>query len=638
MRKLAVALLPQVHGYIGGGAFGPPRAPEIQLIAEALNTPPINPVLSDAPRSQDDNRRMDDIGKFSGMVSPVSMGGSMAGSTSRLPALSASDIWAMLEPSCGHLEPADRLLVRECVEVLLAKISTAERAERACLSELRISLGADAPLPVRSPPAEVLLVLSSVRTARDLLQLKCDAASVCAAMLSQALTPRAPTWPGGVAGLTDTFMAEVSDLLDQQLRLRAIGSAAADLDDAQAEAVREALRRGLGVRTDAAPTVHFSRPADADVDHLAPPPLAGVAPPLMPSCDVFASAHEVCIDDDGEVSTRAELPSGVVLTCDSSLLEGTPTVTGSTNVVSDGKCSSSGGGAAAQVASWAESDPRVLVVLLGGALAGLRAAEALPPAQQQQRALESVQLFAPLAHSVGLGGSAFAELESLSYARLFPDSLRRLRKWYMQAWPDADSLIDQLCELLDGQLRIEPSLAGVVADVRVTGRVKTVTSTFRKLLRDNVGGRADGVRDALALRVVLTPTDDAAAHIGVDGISPEEAEALICFGAYRAMLRVWTEVDGRFKDFVTKPKANGYQSLHTNVRLPDGRSFEVQIRTSAMHERASSGSASHNAYRAAQLGGSERTTQLLLPQGQSLLKLLPQGEQRALPQADAVTV
>ena len=73
---------------------------------------------------------------------------------------------------------------------------------------------------------------------------------------------------------------------------------------------------------------------------------------------------------------------------------------------------------------------------------------------------------------------------------------------------------------------------------------------------------------------------------------------------------MWREVPGRFKDFVTRPKPNGYQSIHTNVTLADGRAVEVQIRTVAMHEHATSGAASHETYRATQLGGGRATPAL----------------------------
>ena len=81
----------------------------------------------------------------------------------------------------------------------------------------------------------------------------------------------------------------------------------------------------------------------------------------------------------------------------------------------------------------------------------------------------------------------------------------------------------------------------------------------------------------------------------------DDLEALAL--AYRQVLQLWDQVPGRLKDFVTAPKPNGYQSIHTNVRLADGREIEVQIRTHGMHERATVGSASHEGYRAVQLGG-----------------------------------
>ena len=148
----------------------------------------------------------------------------------------------------------------------------------------------------------------------------------------------------------------------------------------------------------------------------------------------------------------------------------------------------------------------------------------------------------------------------------------------------------------------------------------------------------EDVRDALALRVVLDPAPDAAEQLGAlrEGgavLTPGETEALLCFAAYKQLASVWPEEPGRFKDFVTRPKANGYQSLHTNLRLPDGRTFELQIRTAAMHEVASSGSAAHNAYRAAQLGAAD-SPRLLPPSSStskppagtrsSLAKLLPE--------------
>uniref|UniRef100_A0A7S2HG57 RelA/SpoT domain-containing protein n=1 Tax=Haptolina brevifila TaxID=156173 RepID=A0A7S2HG57_9EUKA len=87
-------------------------------------------------------------------------------------------------------------------------------------------------------------------------------------------------------------------------------------------------------------------------------------------------------------------------------------------------------------------------------------------------------------------------------------------------------------------------------------------------------------------------------------LTAAEVEALLCHGVYRQVRHssLWTEVPSRFKDFVSAPKPNGYQSIHTNCWLADGRIVEVQIRTDAMHERAVSGTAAHQDYRASQMG------------------------------------
>jgi len=251
-------------------------------------------------------------------------------------------------------------------------------------------------------------------------------------------------------------------------------------------------------------------------------------------------------------------------------------------------------------------DPRALLVLLGSALTQLRAASLRSAPEQRRLAIESIQLYAPLAHAVGFG-RAFAELETLAYARLFPDSLRRLQRWYREIWPDGEALAHQLRAALEIHLLEAPSLTGLLQSVVISTRVKTVPSTFRKLLRAREGARSlETVHDIVGLRVVLTPKSNAAEYLTSvmhQPVGDAEAEALLCHGAYRQVLRLWTQVPGRFKDFVTVPKANGYQSIHANMALADGRVIEIQIRSLAMHQRATVGSASHEGYRANQLGG-----------------------------------
>ena len=498
-----------------------------------------------------------------------------------------------MKADCTHLSQDDRAQLQFSIDVLLAKVSTAERVERACVFDLRP--GADV-LPPRSEATEVLYVLSAVRTAKDLLKIQCDAATVSSAMLSQVVTQRSPTWP--TSRLQPSFMAEVAHLLKQKELMSEISNLAEDLDDESAEAVRHVLRRGLAAEAGARDANCALKKIKGVVDVLE---LSAIGPDASQVADAFTAA------DGSRFSTESKL---------------LPT---------------SGGPLEQSSQPWdqpAALDPRALVVLLGSALVGLRAADALPPAKQHARALEAVQLLAPLAHGIGLGGGAFAELESLSYARLFPESLRNIRGWYMQVWPDGDALVPQLCAMLDSQLQNAPSLSGLIDTLTITGRVKSVTSTFRKLLRDDVGRRAaENVRDAVALRIVVQPSAAAAEQLTSvlrrpAALSEAEVETLVCFGAYRQMLRLWPEVPGRFKDFVTHPKGNGYQSLHTNVRLPDGRTVEVQIRSTAMHSRAEYGTAAHNAYRAAQLGA---TTDSGL---RDLTPLLPAGATKLLAAAE----
>jgi len=284
-----------------------------------------------------------------------------------------------------------------------------------------------------------------------------------------------------------------------------------------------------------------------------------------------------------------------------------------------------------------QADPRALLVLMGSTLTALRAKDVRPASQQRALALAAIQLYAPLAHSVGFG-AAFAELEHLAYTNLFPEQLRRLQRWYAMVWPDAPTQLAQFRTSLEGQLRSSAALNGLVVNLAVLGRVKTVTSTFRKLLRDQMP--VEQVKDVLALRVTFSPASTAGEMLmSAMGkpLSEGETDALLCHGVYRQVMRssMWTEVPGRFKDLVTAPKPNGYQSLHTNCWLADGRIVEVQVRTDAMHERAESGTAAHEVYRASQMSGSVTPALLQGDNGRSVTLARSTGMALRSVQADA---
>uniref|UniRef100_A0A7S0JJR0 RelA/SpoT domain-containing protein n=1 Tax=Calcidiscus leptoporus TaxID=127549 RepID=A0A7S0JJR0_9EUKA len=247
----------------------------------------------------------------------------------------------------------------------------------------------------------------------------------------------------------------------------------------------------------------------------------------------------------------------------------------------------------------ASANPRALLVLLGSRLQLLRASELCPSVEAKALAAQAAQVYAPLAQAAGMR-SVGCDLEMISFRKLFPSSIRRLHQWYEQVWPDAHVLLPQLVHQLRTQLLDAPSLTGLVSHIEVYGRVKGISSTFRKMLSD-VEFDAERVKDVLAMRVVLVPAADAAmqlaALMGRPQLSQAEADALLCLSTYRQALRLWNEVPGRFKDFVTRPKPNGYQSLHTNVRLADGRLAELQVRTLEMHQRAEWGAAAHGLYK-----------------------------------------
>ncbi|EOD13921.1 hypothetical protein EMIHUDRAFT_246599 [Emiliania huxleyi CCMP1516] len=238
-------------------------------------------------------------------------------------------------------------------------------------------------------------------------------------------------------------------------------------------------------------------------------------------------------------------------------------------------------------------EPRALLVALGSTLAQLRREEAAGGADDAGAAvaLRAVQLYAPLAQTVGLAPLG-CELEAVSYRRLFPGHVSRLGAWFDAVWPDAHQLLPRLIAELRAAVEEAPSLHGLLAE----------------LLRDV--DDVEAVRDVLALRLVLAPSVGAAAELAASleqpTLSRPEAEALLCYAAYKQVVTRWREEPGRFKDF---------------VRLPDGRLVEVQVRSEAMHEAAERGAAAHGLYK-----GGVDTPALLLPEAAATIETL-----RALP-------
>ncbi|KAL5538070.1 hypothetical protein UlMin_042280 [Ulmus minor] len=244
-------------------------------------------------------------------------------------------------------------------------------------------------------------------------------------------------------------------------------------------------------------------------------------------------------------------------------------------------------------------DIRAVILELALKLDTMRHLDYLPRYQQQLLALEVMKIHAPLAHAVGTHFLSL-ELEDLSFRYLFPYSYLYVDTW-LRSHEYSDSitglannknkpLVDYYKEQLLNSLKADPLLATLVLDFSVKGRYKSRYSTMKKLLRD--GRKPQDVNDIFGLRVVLKPTEN---------LSLEDIERA-CYRAREIVQTLWKEIPHRTKDYIAKPKANGYRSLHMAVDVSDDcRSsppMEIQIRTSEMDALAVGGTASHSLYKA----------------------------------------
>ncbi|XP_015061201.1 probable GTP diphosphokinase CRSH, chloroplastic [Solanum pennellii] len=234
-------------------------------------------------------------------------------------------------------------------------------------------------------------------------------------------------------------------------------------------------------------------------------------------------------------------------------------------------------------------DVRALVLDLAIKLDMMRHLDYLPRYRQQMIALEVMKLHAPLAHAIGTNLLSL-ELEDLSFRYLFPYSYLYLDAWLRSHESGNKPLIDICKEQLLQSLKSDPPLNEMVSKISVEGRYKSRYSTMKKLLRD--GRKLEEVNDILGLRVVLTP---------ISGVDESEIGEKACYRAHEVVQSLWEEIPSRSKDYILRPKANGYRSLHMAVDTSEnGRTrplMEIQIRTAEMDMLASGGPASHALYK-----------------------------------------
>jgi len=216
------------------------------------------------------------------------------------------------------------------------------------------------------------------------------------------------------------------------------------------------------------------------------------------------------------------------------------------------------------------TDVRVVLIKLADRLHNMRTLEHLKPERQESIARETLDIYAPLAHRLGMG-KVRGELEDLAFRYTDPVSWEKVTAAIEARRIEGEQFLHGVEDTLTEQLREN----GIEA--RVEWRIKRIYSIFQKLERSKVS--FDQVYDLLAIRVI---TQDVAS----------------CYAVFGLIHTLWRPVPGRIKDFIAMPRANRYQSLHTTVIGASGHQFEVQIRTEEMHRIAEEGIAAHWKYKA----------------------------------------
>jgi GTP pyrophosphokinase len=215
------------------------------------------------------------------------------------------------------------------------------------------------------------------------------------------------------------------------------------------------------------------------------------------------------------------------------------------------------------------SDVRVVLIKLADRLHNMRTLEHLKPERQEAIARETLDIYAPLAHRLGMG-KVRGELEDLAFRYTDPVSYEQVSEAVEARRVDGEQFLRTVEDTLAEQLREN----GIQA--RVEWRIKRLYSIHQKIERTKVS--FDQVYDLLAIRVI---TEDVAS----------------CYAVFGLIHTLWRPVPGRIKDFIAIPRANRYQSLHTTVMSASGHQFEVQIRTEEMHRIAEEGIAAHWKYK-----------------------------------------
>jgi GTP pyrophosphokinase len=214
-------------------------------------------------------------------------------------------------------------------------------------------------------------------------------------------------------------------------------------------------------------------------------------------------------------------------------------------------------------------DWRVLIIKLADRLHNMRTIAAMPEFKQRRTAQETIDIYAPLAHRLGIQEMKW-QLEDLAFAALYPKRYAEIEQMVAMRAPEREIYLAQVLE------QVRDRLSELRIDGEVTGRPKHLWSIYEKMVVK--GKEFDEIYDLVGIRVLVDSVKD-------------------CYAALGSIHATWKPVQGRFKDYIAMPKFNLYQSLHTTVVGPQGKPLEVQIRTREMHHRAEFGIAAHWGYK-----------------------------------------
>jgi len=214
-------------------------------------------------------------------------------------------------------------------------------------------------------------------------------------------------------------------------------------------------------------------------------------------------------------------------------------------------------------------DVRVLVIKLADRLHNARTWGFVSQESARRKAQETLEIYAPLAHRLGIS-TIKVELEDISFAVLYPKVYEEIVSLVQQRNPQRTDYTERVIEEIDYELR------DARVKAKIDGRPKQFYSIYQKMVTR--GREFDDIYDLVGIRVIVPTVRE-------------------CYAALGAIHAKWSPLPGRFKDYIAMPKFNLYQSLHTTVLGPEGRSVEIQIRTNEMHQRAEYGVAAHWKYK-----------------------------------------